>query len=59
MLRVASMVHKVNSLLENSQKNDNFLIICPKVNMLYGKGIPEGIWSKNPDLKQKSYSICI
>jgi hypothetical protein len=52
MLRAASTATKVNALLKASEdETDSYLVICGSVNMLYGYGIPERIFSAHKDIK--------
>jgi hypothetical protein len=58
VLRISSMAHKVCELHEENDKADSYLVICGRVNMLHGYGLPEKIWKTIPSLKDESYTLC-
>jgi hypothetical protein len=39
----SSVAHVLNSLMQKSSKNDNFMVLCNVSQMAYGYGIPERI----------------
>ena len=57
IIKDASMAFKVNELLKTCSDDTTFYVICGNGHMQYGNGVPERIWSANPDLKAKSRMI--
>ena len=48
------MAHKINKLIKEKHKDDSFLLLCSIGHMAYGLGVPERIWSKNPELQEET-----
>jgi hypothetical protein len=56
-LRISSMAQKVAQLYEEHGKEDSYFVICGRVNMLHGYGLPEKLWKLNPELKDITYTV--
>lgn len=57
IIKDASMAFKVNELLKTSSQDTTFYVICGNGHMQYGNGVPERIWSENPDLKAQTRMV--
>jgi SAM-dependent methyltransferase/uncharacterized iron-regulated protein len=57
VIKDASMAHSVTQLLAASPPDDRFLVVCGVGHCAYSYGVPERIFSSNPNLQQQTFRI--